>query len=359
MKQGGEQPAAPALARMGGGRMGDAVRGFAWHTTPLGPPERWPAELQAAVAWGLESQFPMALVWGPGQVTIYNDAFRPILGNKPEALGRSFAETWAEVWHAVGPLVEQAYAGKPSFFEDFPLEVERGNGPEQAWFTFCYSPVRLVDGSVGGMVDTVMETTEAVRARQATEVMRDELAHRLKNTMAMVQSLASRTLREVTEKDAVRTFEKRVVALGHAHDVLGRGKWQSASLGELADGLLAMHGERFRVSGPEIALGASATLRLSLILHELATNAAKYGALSCAEGHVDLHWHVEQGSKGDELVVCWRENDGPEVMAPSRTGFGTRLIDMGLIGTGKVERRYPPSGVEVDMRVPVAELQER
>ena len=103
--------------------MGDTVRGFSWHGTPLGSPERWPAELQAAVAWVLESQFPMARLWGPGQVTIYNDAFRPILGNKPEALGRSFAETWTEVWHAVGPLVEQAYAGKPSFF-DPPGAVE-------------------------------------------------------------------------------------------------------------------------------------------------------------------------------------------------------------------------------------------
>jgi two-component sensor histidine kinase len=359
VKHGGTQPGVPALASMGGGAMGDAVRAFDWASTPLGEAESWPAELHSAVAWVLESQFPMALVWGPERITVYNDAFRPILGSKPEALGRSFNHVWAEAWDAIGPLADRAYAGEPSFFEDFPLEVDRGNGPEQAWFTFCYSPLRLADGSVGGMVDTVMETTSAVLARQATEVMRDELAHRLKNTMAMVQSLASRTLRGVTEKDAVRTFEKRVVALGHAHDVLGRGKWQSASLGELADGLLAMHGDRFNVSGPEIALGASATLRLSLILHELATNASKYGALSCADGHVELHWHIESGEKDDELVVCWRENDGPEVVAPDRTGFGTRLIDMGLIGTGKVERRYPPSGVEVDLRVPVADLQER
>ncbi|AQR73053.1 hypothetical protein BXU08_04635 [Sphingomonas sp. LM7] len=343
---------------MGGGAMGDAVRRFDWATTALGPAEHWPPELQSAVAWVLESRFPMALAWGPELVTIYNDAFRPILGDK-EVIGQSFAELWAGVWHAVGPLVERARSGESSYFEDFPLEMDRGNGPETAWFTFCFSPLRLADGSVGGMIDTVIETTGAVLARQTADVMRDELAHRLKNTMAMVQSLASRTLRGVGDRDAVKTFEKRVIALGHAHDVLGRGKWLRASLTELADGLLAMHGDRFDVAGPEIDLGASATLRLSLILHELATNAVKYGALSAEHGRVVLHWHLEHGARGDELVVCWRERDGPVVNAPVHIGFGSRLIDMGLIGTGKVERRYPASGVEVDLRVPIADLQER
>jgi two-component sensor histidine kinase len=339
--------------------MGDAVRDFAWEDTALGPVRHWPPELYTAVALVIESRFPMALVWGAERITIYNDAFRPILGGKSNPLGRPFDEIWAEVWHAIGPLVEQAYAGRPSYHEDFSLVVDRGRGPEPAWFTFCYSPVRLADGSVGGMIDTVMETTSAVLGRQATEVMRDELAHRLKNTMAMVQSLASRTLRGVTDRDAVKTFEKRVVALGHAHDVLGRGKWQNASLGELADGLLAMHGDRFDVRGPEVALGASATLRLSLILHELATNAAKYGALSIEAGRVALHWHFEPGARGDDLMLCWREHDGPKVVEPTRVGFGSRLIDMGMIGTGKVARRYPASGVEVDLRVRVADLAER
>ena len=72
-----------------------------------------------------------------------------------------------------------------------------------------------------------------------------------------------------------------------------------------------------------------------------------------------LHWHVEPGAGGDDLVVCWREYDGPAVSEPARTGFGTKLIDMGLIGTGSVARRYPASGVEVDLRVPIADLAER
>jgi two-component sensor histidine kinase len=343
----------------GGGAMGEAVRAFDWSSTSLGPVEAWPAELRSAVSWVLESRFPMALVWSSGLVTIYNDAYAPILRGKPAPLGRSFAEIWSEAWDLVRPIAERALTGISTYNEDFQVRIDRGRGLESAWFTFCYSPLRTADGSVGGFVDTVVETTGAVRARMSAEIMRDELAHRLKNTMAMVQSLAQRTLRNAGDRELVKVFEKRVVALGHAHDVLGRGSWNSASLSELADGLLAMHGDRFDVQGPDVALGASATVRLSLILHELATNASKYGALSCTEGHVRLHWHFDSPQREDELVLCWREVDGPPVAPPTRTGFGTRLIDMGLIGTGSVERRYPPGGVEVDLRVPLADLGER
>ena len=339
--------------------MAAAVRAFDWSATPIGPIDQWSAELWSAASFVLESRFPMALLWGADLITIYNDAFRPILRDKTEALGRRYCDVWAEAWDQIGSIAERALAGEASYHEDLPLMIDGGERTEQAWFTLCLSPVRLADGRVGGAAKTVVETTESVRSRQEAEVLRDELAHRLKNTMAMVQSIAQRTLRDVGDREAVKTFEKRVVALGHAHDVLGRGHWQNASLGELAQGLLAMHGERFDLAGPEMELGASATLRLSLILHELATNAAKYGALASGDGRVMLHWHVEPAQRGDVLVLCWREKDGPPVAPPTRTGFGSRLIDMGLMGTGKVERRYPPSGVEVDLRVPVRDLAER
>jgi two-component sensor histidine kinase len=340
--------------------MGEAVRAFDWASTPLGPCETWPAELKTAAALVLESHFPMALIWGAGLTTIFNDAFLHILGDRSAWLGRNFEEVCGQSWAIFGPLVERAFAGEANFLDDLEVDFERGAGVEKAWFTFCFSPVRMADGSVGGMIDTVVETTAAVRARREGEVLREELAHRLKNTMAMVQSLARRTLKDLSESDVVKTFEKRVIAMGQAHEALARGGFQTASLGELADGLLAMHGDRFDVNGPEVTLGASATLRLSLVLHELATNASKYGALSVPEGRVQLEWRVEPGGrKGEELALCWREHDGPPVTPPTRTGFGTRLIDMGLIGGCKVDRRYPVHGVEVDLRVAIAFLDER
>lgn len=339
--------------------MGEAVRAFDWAATPLGACDGWPPELKTAAALVLESHFPMALVWGPGLVTIPNDAILPILPDRAASLGRSFDTLWPEAWPTMEPMVARAMEGHATFVEELEVEDRRTASRDKAWFTFCYSPVRMADGSVGGMIDTVVETTESVRARRESEVLREELAHRLKNTMAMVQSLARRTLEGVSERDAVETFEKRVVAMGRAHEALARGGWESACLGELSDQLLAMHGDRFDLEGPEIALGPSAALRLSLILHELATNASKYGALSVPEGRVHLQWHREPGPRGEELVLCWREHGGPPVTPPTHTGFGTRLIDMGLIGSCKVERRYPAHGVEVDLRVPIEQLEER
>lgn len=346
----------------GGRQMGEAVRAFDWARTPLGPCDTWPAELKTAAALVLESHFPMALIWGPELVTLYNDAFMPIMGGSTEPLGQCFRDIWPGVWPTIAPMVASAMTGEAVFLEDFEVEVAQGSRGQgrKLWFTFCFSPVRMADGSVGGVIDTVVETTPMIRARQESDVLRDELAHRLKNTMAMVQSLARRSLREVPDREIVDRFEKRIVAMGRAHEALARGGWQSASLGELADGLLAMHGDRFDVKGPEVALGASAALRLSLILHELATNAAKYGALSVPQGRVQLEWRIDHGGAGsDELTLCWREHDGPAVIPPAQTGFGTKLIDMGLISGSKVDRRYPPHGLEVDLRVPVAFLAER
>jgi two-component sensor histidine kinase len=355
----GREPRHHAALAPGGGDMGAAVRSHDWSATPLGAIETWSPELRTAAEMVLESRFPQALIWGPELTTLYNDAYAIVLYGKHAPLGRSFRDNWREIWPSVQPIVDKAFAGQSSYFEEYMLEVARSEGLRRAWFTFAYSPVRLSDGSVGGMLDTVIDVTAQVQARETAQVLREELAHRLKNTMAMVQSLAQRTLSGVTERDAVRTFEKRIVALGHAHEVLSRGG-QVASLDELADGLLAMHGDRFDVSGPEVTMGASAALRMSLILHELATNAVKYGALSLPEGRVALHWHFEPNDEaGDDLVVCWREAGGPVVCEPTRFGFGTRLIDLGLMGTGKVARRYPSDGMQADLRVPVRDLAER
>ena len=117
----------------------------------------------------------MLALWGPELVQFYNDAFRPILGSKPEALGRSFADVWAEAWEEIGPIAERAYAGEATFIQDFPLMIDRTGRMEQAWFTFCYSPLRLANGTVAGMIDTVVETTETVRAQNDLNILSREL----------------------------------------------------------------------------------------------------------------------------------------------------------------------------------------
>jgi two-component sensor histidine kinase len=348
----GDPLAAPFA--VGAGGMAQRVREFDWAATPLGPADVWPPELKTAVAIVLESRFPAAVVWGPDLVTLYNDAFRPILGDKPEALGRSFADVWAEVWDEIGPIAARAFAGEATYIEDFPLQIDRFGRPEQACFTFCYSPIRLNDGTVAGMMDTVVETSASVRARAQLNVLNHELRHRLKNTLASVQAIARQSLKGVADRAAVAALLDRIVAMGRAHDVLFEQGWSAVSLEDVAHATLApLSGEdRLRLSGPPVRLGARTTIALSLLLHELATNALKYGALSSPEGRLTLTWAVEDKM----LRLHWREADGPPVSEPTHRGFGSRLVGMGLSDRSRVARHYFPDGLEVEIDTPVGEL---
>ena len=146
----------------GSSDMAERVRQHDWANTPLGPLEQWPDVLKTTVALCFASHFPQAIVWGPHLITLYNDAFIPILGDKPYALGRPFNQTWHEVWDQIGPIASAAFEGHATFIENYPLVIERGAGREQAYFTFCYSPIRDPLGKVVGLLDTVTETTATV-----------------------------------------------------------------------------------------------------------------------------------------------------------------------------------------------------
>lgn len=334
--------------------MRERVDAFDWSTTPLGARANWPSELEAVVRQILDSRFPKAVVWGSGFTTIYNDAFVPILGDKHVALGQSFADIWSESWSEIGPMAERAYVGDPTFIEDFPLIINRTGKDEQAWFTFCYSPLRLAGGSIMGMMDTVIETSDTVKAQASLALVNQELGHRLKNTLTLVQAIASQTLRGAAEPSAIESFSHRLAALGHEHDILLQQDWASASLREVISHSLEPHdpGGQIMREGPDFAIGSRAAVALSLMLHELATNAAKYGALSVADGCVRLSWTID----GDDLDLHWHETDGPPVAAPTAKGFGSRLIAMGLGRSSEVQLRYEANGFKLDMRTAIAEL---
>jgi PAS domain S-box-containing protein len=148
------------------GVMAEKIRSYPWDRTALGPIDQWSAALRIAVDAMVSSKFPQCLFWGPDLIAIYNDGYLPMLGAKEEALGRPLRESWAENWAELKPIAERAMAGEPVYYEDFPLETTRNGQLETAYFTYCYSPVRDENGNVGGMIDTVIETTEAVRGRQ-------------------------------------------------------------------------------------------------------------------------------------------------------------------------------------------------
>lgn len=146
--------------------MSEAVRQFDWSRTSLGPLHRWPNSLRIAVDLMLASRFPSCLVWGSDMVTLYNDAFVPILGTKPSPLGRPFHEVWSDIWSELGELVFRVMDGEAVFLENFPLVTSRNGVLEQVYFTFSVSPVRDESGKVAGFLDTVLETTSSVESER-------------------------------------------------------------------------------------------------------------------------------------------------------------------------------------------------
>jgi two-component sensor histidine kinase len=188
-----------------------------------------------------------------------------------------------------------------------------------------------------------------------------ELSHRVKNTLAMVQSIATQTMRDATSLEEAReAFGARIAALAQAHDLLIQEQWASAGIRSVVKAATSMHesaeGQRFNVNGPDLLLGPKAALGLALALHELCTNAVKFGSLSIAGGHVELAWQITQAIGGPQLHLTWTERGGPEVRAPSRKGFGSRLLNRGLAGSfgGTVEISYPPTGVVLTLVAPLA-----
>ena len=210
------------------------------------------------------------------------------------------------------------------------------------------------------VADRTYATLGKIRAEEHQRVLNLELSHRLKNTLAMVQAIANQTLRGVTERDVVRALEERIIALSKAHDVLLEQNFASASLAEVVTQVMGLHGhdEQVTCSGPRATLGPKATLSLSLLLHELATNAIKYGALSVETGRVSLEWRIDGDGPEPKFTLSWTERGGPPAQAPTRKGFGSRLIGMGLVGTGDSRLDYDAQGLTAEFSAPLRAIDE-
>ena len=209
-----------------------------------------------------------------------------------------------------------------------------------------------------GVADRVEASVARLQADERQQLLNQELSHRMKNTLSIVQAIATQTLKAVAERPAVNALEQRLMALAAAHDVLLRKNWVGADLRQVAEDVIGavVTLDRFVITGAAVEFGSRAALSLSLLLHELATNATKYGALSGPAGLVTLDWRTEPGARGEELVMSWVETGGPPVTEPTRRGFGSKLIRMGLIGTGGVDVRYAETGFSALMRAPLVEL---
>lgn len=159
-----------------GGEMGARMRAHDWSTSPLGDPQRWPQSLRTLVGLMLEAKQAMFIAWGPDLAFLYNDAYAPVFGAKhPHALGRPFAEVWSDIWQQIKPLVDNTLAGRATWQEDLLIPMQRHGYPEEAWFSFSYTPVRDESGTVAGMFCAATETTDKVLAERRKVAERERL----------------------------------------------------------------------------------------------------------------------------------------------------------------------------------------
>ena len=261
---------------------------------------------------------------------------------------RIHPEDWATLKYKVSELLDHDGA---QFFE-VVHRIVHGNG-DIVWVNarkqieFAKSP----DGSdmvpVSGLV-AIIDLTEHKKDQERVQFLLEELNHRSKNMLAVVQSIARRTFVSGDMDSFPERFNDRLVGLARNYDAMVKGAWQYADLSELVtshiSGFDDAAGRRVSLDGPIVKISPKEAQAIGLAFHELATNASKYGALSVETGAVAVRWQV--GSDG-RLTITWTERGGPEVQAPSRTGFGTKVIkDMAEASlAGSVDVLYRPEGV--------------
>jgi PAS domain S-box-containing protein len=241
----------------------------------------------------------------------------------------------------------------------YEVEVRyRRHDGAHRWYLARAEPIRNEAGTITGWFGSSTDIDAIKRAERHRTLLINELNHRVKNTLATVQSIASQSLRSNDPAQGREAFEARLLALSRTHDVLTREAWSSASLREVIAEVIRPYqqdGEsRFRIEGPALRVPPSMALPISMCLHELLTNAVKYGALSAEAGQVAVTWGLDGAEEGRRLRLRWEESGGPEVVEPLRKGFGSRLIERSLARElgGKVEMRFDRGGVTCDVDMP-------
>jgi signal transduction histidine kinase/DNA-binding response OmpR family regulator len=253
--------------------------------------------------------------------------------------------------------IERAARGEQ--VDDEELEVRFADGDRKMLLVRA-ATLRGAAGEVHGAVGAAVDITDRKRHAERQQLLLNELNHRVKNTLATVQSIAMQTLRNAENTvQARRHFEGRLMALSRVHNILTLENWEGASLRSvIADSIAPYRDqerERFETEGPEVSVPAKYALALAMALHELCTNAVKYGALSTENGHVRIVWNLSARNGSRQLTIRWTEVGGPPVRPPSRRGFGSRLIELGLkqdLG-GQVQIDFASTGVSCTIEAPL------
>ncbi len=290
----------------------------------------------------------MAVLRGPDHIfEITNASYRKLIGNR-DAIGRPVRDVIPEArGQGFIDLLDNVYrTGQTHVGRRVPLLLEPGTpNCRDTMLDFVYAPILEMDGHVSGIFVEGNDVTDHINAENDLRLINEELKHRVRNTLTVVNAIATQTLRG-TDDEALNKFTARLVAFSKAHDSLTAENWSTASIHDVIEGALAPHRSRedcFRVSGPPVRLVSKQAISLALTLHELATNAIKYGALSVDQGYVSIKWEAV----ANRIELVWEERDGPVVTKPVRLGFGSRLISTVLSNDfgGTVETIYEPNGL--------------
>lgn len=292
--------------------------------------------------------------WSPGaeRITGYTEA---------EAIGMPFSVLYIEPDITAGhDRRELEIASREGRCED--SRWHRRKSGERFWANGVTMAVH--NAGMEGFIKVFRDETRTRLAEEQRVLLLNELNHRINNTLVTVQSLVEQTLRAMdVDRQARDNLSERLMALARAHKVLVEQNWAGAELGAIVDQALAPFQQRegaFHADGPPLRLSPQQAVSMSLVVHELITNAVKYGALSTTQGRVSITWNLYlDGAGARHMTFLWQESGGPPVQSPAKVGFGTRLIERSFAqeSGGRTRLVYDPAGVRcvVELRLSRAE----
>jgi PAS domain S-box-containing protein len=264
-----------------------------------------------------------------GVITSWNSGAERIFGyTSSEMIGQPITVLVPKDRHDEEPAIVQRVS-RGEHVDHYETVRQRKDGL-RIDVALSVSPIKDQSGTIVGVSKIARDITERKKADEARRLLVDEMKHRVKNSLSTVQAIATQSLRSASESERA-AFVARLHALANAHDVLTQENWHRAPLREIVNqALRPFEASRFAISGPYVRIDANKALQLTMALHELATNAVKYGALANATGKVSIDWTVLDEPAGSRVRICWEERGGPPVQQTERKGFGSKLIEVSL-----------------------------
>jgi PAS domain S-box-containing protein len=299
-----------------------------------------------------------------GRITYYNHAAAELWGRRPELGTTAWCGSWKLYWADGTPLPHDACPMAMALKENRPIRgieaiAERPDGIRVPFLPYP-TPLHDESGVLVGAVNMLIDISERKRAEEHQALLIRELHHRVKNTLATVQAIMGSTARAAsTIEEFEEKFIGRVASLSRTHSLLTEDLRQTILFADLVhnelDAFEDGSNERIRLKGPPVELSSDVAVPIGMAIHELTTNAAKYGALSVLGGRIEITWSISIDAGGAKLLFQWLEQDGPPVEPPTRRGFGTRLLERVLTSqvSAEVAIAFEGNGLRVDVALPL------